>query len=139
MPNTTTAADTLRFLTDEALKVIASFTPATPSDLRQEWAARLADLINQAHELALREDEERWADAQLDGYREDDAAAVRDLALRVRRNYRLSREPGRELMSRYSRWCSNAARELREEHGFEVDNLYGVWTIETVRSGDDYC
>lgn len=133
MSHTTATADTLRWLTDEALKVIASFTSITLSDLRESWAARLADLVNQAHELALCENEKRWAESQVRDLDEELGGAVADLAVQVVRNYRRSAYDIR--VSHYHRYGAAASRELYTEYGYQVnrDQDGDGWVIELVR------
>jgi hypothetical protein len=95
----------------------------------QAWTERLNRLMDEAHEQAHREDERRWAVEQTEalgmGTYGEDAEAVQDLLVQVRRNWRLSREDANRAsyvnFSRYATLSGNAATELEEEFGVEVE------------------
>lgn len=74
------------------------------------------------HELAHRENERRWAVEQTEalglGAYSEDAEAIQDLLVRVRRNWRLSLQHPQA--TRYVKWCTAAATELETEYGVEV-------------------
>lgn len=92
----------------------------------QAWTERLNRLMDEAHEQAHREDERRWAAEQTEalgmGTYGEDAEAVQDLAVQVRRQWRLMREVGAgtlkgQLLARRSEM---AGAELLNEYGFKV-------------------
>lgn len=83
--------------------------------------------VDEAHEQALREDERRWAAEQVAHIAADDGEIIADLLIRVRRNWRLSREHRTgeyATFKKHSQWAGNAASELEAEYGVEV-----AWTI----------
>lgn len=137
MPKTTVERAT-RVEIDPVLEAIASFSETTLSDRREAWTNLLAALVDDAHEAAHRENERRWAVEQTEvlgvGTYGEDAEAVQDLLIRVRRNWRLSRETSRtstyDVFSKYATLSGNAATELEAEYGIEVAwTIDGGWTV----------
>ena len=130
MPNILTSAAKHDFIADYGRRLErADLIPAVRQnmlDVLHDMAYRMREQeLIEAHEQALMENERRWADA-LDiepGWNPADAKAIRELAVRVIRNWRLSKSA--PLLSRYSRLCSLAAKELAEEYGLEVRGQNG--------------
>jgi hypothetical protein len=96
--------------------------------------------LERAHEQAHRENERRWATEQEKCVAEhwenaEDAAIIAELAVRVIRYWRLSREAGQPVaFGKYSRLCSLAAEELERECGYEVRKQSdGGWKLAPVQ------
>lgn len=90
----------------------------------------LAERKAGAHEQAHRENERRWAHEVTEAIDVDSAPAVAELAIRIRRNWRLSREL--HPATRFTRIASMAVRELHDEYDLEVTNEQGVWSLTLV-------
>lgn len=108
------------------------------AQVEREYAQLVTDPA-EAHELAHRENERRWAAQQTEalgmGTYGEDTEAVQDLLVQVRRNWRLSRETSRtstyDVFSKYATLSGNAATELEAEYGIEVGwSIDGGWTVE---------
>lgn len=134
MSNDTITPD--REAIDELLAVIATFSEITLSDRREAYEALLAELVTAAHEQAHRENEQRWAVGQAEGFGEE-ADVIRDLATTYRRHWRLAREFGYATAegARHNTLASMAFRELMNDYdhhicGSQIDDTLRVMPIE---------
>lgn len=131
-------------------RTIATFSEITLSDRIQAWAQFNRDLVAElesrgyvvspieAHEAAHRENEVRWAAAEVVrvglGLFNDETEAIADLAVSYRRMWRLAREVGPHTPAgrRHVDQASLAHRELMREYGFTIEGGYDVLTLVAV-------
>lgn len=134
MPNTTHGNTDI----DNAVRAIESQTRHGDTEAAQTWRERLAELTAEAHEQAHRENERRWAAEQekriVAVESAEDAAVIAELAVRVVRYWRLSREAGQPVaFGKYSKLCTLAVEELEREYNYEVSGQSGGgWKLTPV-------